>query len=108
MNTASRIDSSSVPEQTGRPTQPLVFKMRAEFRRSAVYFEIGLVLIVPVCCVIVHFFPFFWVASLAMLLLSLSNYPRGIASVIGMMVMMRRRSRSSGDCRAVRRAGSSG
>jgi hypothetical protein len=28
-----------------------------------------------------------WVAGISMLLLSLTNYPRGIASVIGMMVL---------------------
>jgi hypothetical protein len=57
MSTTSRTVPTSVPKRTARPTQPLVFKMRAEFRRSAVYGEIGLVLIVAVCCVIVYFFP---------------------------------------------------
>jgi hypothetical protein len=57
MSTESRVDQPSVPKQTARPTQPLVFKMRAEFRRSAVYLLIGMALIVAVCCVIVYFFP---------------------------------------------------
>ena len=42
---ARRQTVSNDKKQTARPLEPLVFKMRAEFRRSAVYVSIGFVLI---------------------------------------------------------------
>jgi hypothetical protein len=42
MSTITRYNRSLDPGQTARPLDPLVFAMRAEFRRSAVYFFLGI------------------------------------------------------------------
>jgi hypothetical protein len=45
MSTLTAIEQPGNPQQTARPLEPMVFQMRAEFRRSAVYVLVAIALI---------------------------------------------------------------
>ena len=57
MSTTERIELFKISRQTARPTEPLIFKMRSEFRRSAVIALFGMALILAVARAIQRFMP---------------------------------------------------